>query len=433
MKFKFIFLLCTTWMICSLCLQSKAVNPFPQQTEPAQKQHYRITVQNSARQPQSNMILRILGSENEFISDAGGVFDFEEECSEENRRSASLYFSENPSKPVHTFQLHTITSDTILVIDGEEDIRSFRQNNQTFPIRGTVKNQSGKPIGKALVSIQGTGRKTQTDASGKFSIAADYNHSIVIRANGMMNQTLNIQYFLTNPETDKVIYMTPQNDYQVYNTVEKMPEFPGGMKAFQQYVRNNLPQQDVKENGVVIIQFIVEKDGSISSPTIARGLEAELDTLSLELVNKMPKWIPGEKDNGNKVRCRYSVPIQFKPKEPETPKPAVRNKPAARPVPAVQDSVAQDTLAIAQPEKTISPTSRDSLQTISVTSTVQDKKLLPADSTSTTVTDKTGKEPVSLPSDSTAAKVLKPEKVKMEDGSQAAKTEANPPAQKVSE
>lgn len=34
----------------------------------------------------------------------------------------------------------------------------------------------------------------------------------------------------------------------------------------------------------------------------------------------MPKWIPGEADNGNKVRCKYSVPIQFKPKEPEAPK-----------------------------------------------------------------------------------------------------------------
>lgn len=376
------------WIVCGLCLQLTAAVPHPQQPDPTSKQHYKITVQNSAQQPQKGMVLRILGEKDEFISNSNGLFDFEAECSEETRRTGMLYFPENLSKSVYSFQLHTITSDTIFIIDKEEDILSFKQNNMTFPIQGTVKNQSGKPIAKALVSIQGTGRKTQTDASGRFAISADYNHPIVIRANGMMNQTLNIQYFLSNPEIEKAIYMQPQNTYQVYTTVEKMPEFPGGMKAFQQYVRKNLPQQNVKEKGVVIIQFIVEKDGSISSPTIARGFKADLDTLSLNLVSNMPKWIPGEEDNGNKVRCKYSVPIQFKPKEPETPKRTAPAKPIIAPAKMVQDTLAQDTLANdtlvqAKTMNTVKPIPTDSLTTAPVKEESIKEETVPADSLST--------------------------------------------------
>lgn len=375
------------------------------------------------------MILRIWGEQNEFTSNDNGVFDFEAECPEENSRSASLYFPENSSRSVYTFQLQTITSDTILVIDGEQDILSFRQSNRLFPIQGIVKDQSGNPLAKAQISIQGTGRRTQTNTSGKFTIQADYNHPIVIRANGMKNQTLNIQYFLTNPDTEKAIYMQPQNTYQVYTTVEKMPEFPGGMKAFQQYVRRNLPQQNqVKEAGVVIIQFIVEKDGSISNPTIARGFKAELDTLSLNLVSNMPKWIPGEEDNGNKVRCKYSVPIQFKPKEPETPKKVAPIKPIAKPVKPIQDSLTQDTLGSPKPKETIKPIQSDSLKALSPTEQESAKEGISTDSIPDAITKQ---KIISTPEDSLIHPVSPQQKESPERTKQTQRNDTIPPKQKI--
>lgn len=368
------------------------------------------------------MILRIIGQKGDFTSNEEGTFDFEIEMKEDDSKTALLYFPDNTTDASRILHLQSITSDTILVIDRQQDILSYRQNNTTFSIQGQVKDQSGKPIAKASVSIQGTGRRTLTDASGRFSIAADYNHPIVIRANGMMNETLNIREFLSNPDTEKNIYMQPQNTYQVYTTVEKMPEFPGGMKAFQQYVQKNLPQQDVKEKGVVIIQFIVEKNGNISNPTIARGFKAEMDTLALELVSNMPRWIPGEEDNGNKVRCKYSVPIQFKPKEKPTAKPTVSIKPAVAPV---QDSLAVDTLTQNKPTETIKPISTDSLST----------------SVNQVITDSLSVNPIKVPVestdsvslDSTAILPAQPIEMKPEITDSITRTDSIPSKQKVSE
>lgn len=429
MTFNLKYILSIIGFICCFCLQLTAALPSPQQPESSSKRHFKITVQNSGKQPHKGMILRIWGEQNEFTSNDNGVFDFEAECPEENSRSASLYFPESSSRSVYTFQLQTITSDTILVIDGEQDILSFRQSNRLFPIQGIVKDQSGNPLAKAQISIQGTGRRTQTNTSGKFTIQADYNHPIVIRANGMKNQTLNIQYFLTNPDTEKAIYMQPQNTYQVYTTVEKMPEFPGGMKAFQQYVRRNLPQQNqVKEAGVVIIQFIVEKDGSISNPTIARGFKAELDTLSLNLVSNMPKWIPGEEDNGNKVRCKYSVPIQFKPKEPETPKKVAPIKPIAKPVKPIQDSLTQDTLGSPKPKETIKPIQSDSLKALSPTEQELAKEGISTDSIPDAITKQ---KIISTPEDSLIHPVSPQQKESPERTKQTQRNDTIPPKQKI--
>lgn len=145
MTFNLKYILSILGFICCICLQLTAALPFPQQPESAPKRHFKITVQNSGKQPQKGMILRIWGEQDEFTSNEQGVFDFEAECPEESSRSASLYFPENPSRSAYTFQLQTITSDTILVVDGEQDILSFRQSNTLFPIQGIVKDQSGNP------------------------------------------------------------------------------------------------------------------------------------------------------------------------------------------------------------------------------------------------------------------------------------------------
>ena len=186
----------------------------------------------------------------------------------------------------------------------------------------------------------------------------------------------------------------------------------------------------MKEKGVVIIQFIVEKDGSISSPTIARSFKAELDTLSLNLVSNMPKWIPGEADNGNKVRCKYSVPIQFKPKEPEAPKKVASKKPVAQPVKPVQDSLAQDTLVSSKPQEAIKPMPADSLKTLSPTEAETVKPVTSTDSIPGTVPEQ---ELIPAPGGSLTHPVLPPGKESPADTRQTQGNDTIPPVKKVSE
>ena len=62
--------------------------------------------------------------------------------------------------------------------------------------------------------------------------------------------------------------------------------------------------------GRVIVNFVVEKDGSITNVKILRGLGAEADTEAMRVVREMPKWMPG-KHSGEAVRVRYSLPVNF--------------------------------------------------------------------------------------------------------------------------
>jgi TonB family protein len=110
----------------------------------------------------------------------------------------------------------------------------------------------------------------------------------------------------------------------VFDEVDEMPQFPGGMAGMMQYLSNNLRYpQDAREAGTqgrVIVSFIIEKDGSISNAKVAKSTYSSLDDEALRVVSAMPKWIPG-KQNGEAVRVKYSVPVSFRLNGKEAPKP----------------------------------------------------------------------------------------------------------------
>ena len=101
----------------------------------------------------------------------------------------------------------------------------------------------------------------------------------------------------------------------VFNVVEQMPEFPGGYVRLKKHLESHLQYPEVaRENetqGRVIVQFVVNTDGSISDAQVARGLDSACDEEALRLINSMPHWIPGQQ-NGKNVRVKYTVPITFK-------------------------------------------------------------------------------------------------------------------------
>lgn len=108
----------------------------------------------------------------------------------------------------------------------------------------------------------------------------------------------------------KAAERTPsEND--IYTAVEKIPDFPGGMQAFYSFVAQNFtaPEAD-GVNGKIYIQFVVEKDGSLSDIKSMRDIGHGTGEEAVRVLKLSPKWIPGEQD-GQKVRVQYSLPISI--------------------------------------------------------------------------------------------------------------------------
>jgi protein TonB len=100
-----------------------------------------------------------------------------------------------------------------------------------------------------------------------------------------------------------------------FQVVERLPEFPGGMSAFVQWLTKNLKYpltaQRTKRKGTVLVSFIVNKDGSIADRKVVKSVSPELDREALRVLRLMPKWKPGE-DHGQPCRTYICIPIVFK-------------------------------------------------------------------------------------------------------------------------
>lgn len=317
---------------------------------------FRITILKTSGEPQVGMILKINGRSDKYLSNEQGVITFQYKIDKSYNRLANIYFPGDETKAATSFVLKETETSKTIYLDSQEDIASFKQNNKTVTIEGFVKDSSQKPIQGAIISIQGTGRKVLSDEIGLFRIEADYNHPITIRAERMENRLLNITTFLQHPDEPYTVIMYRKNSTRIYSVVEEMPEYPGGMKAFVNYLKRKLvyPPQAKKENleGVVAVQFVVEKDGRITSPTVVRSLRADIDSAALTAIRNMPNWIPA-REHGMRVRCKYSVPVQFKI---ERPKPAPKKTPLATDtIAAPKDSLGTDSLATDSLKKIVLP------------------------------------------------------------------------------
>ena len=135
-------------------------------------------------------------------------------------------------------------------------------------------------------------------------------------------------------ESSSIVADTPQTSSEQSATTEKndttakdksvsgevnvskvqMPTFPGGQKAMMQYLAENVKYpasaREKKLTGRVIVQFVVEKDGSITETKVMKSVAPELDAEALRIVNSMPKWTPGMQD-GKIVRVKFFIPVIF--------------------------------------------------------------------------------------------------------------------------
>lgn len=103
-------------------------------------------------------------------------------------------------------------------------------------------------------------------------------------------------------------------DEKIYEIVEIMPEFIGGVDSLMSYLSTNIvyPKKALKAGieGRVFVQFIVEKDGEISLAKVLRGVDSVMDNEALRVISSMPNWFPG-KHNGKEVRTKFVIPVKF--------------------------------------------------------------------------------------------------------------------------
>ena len=121
----------------------------------------------------------------------------------------------------------------------------------------------------------------------------------------------------------------------IFKVVEEMPRFPGcedmsgtsadkencAKQKMLEFIYKNVQYpkiaRDQNIQGMTIIQFIVEKDGSINEAKLIRDIGGNCGTESLRVVNSFPTWIPG-KQRGKAVRVQYTLPVKYKLQD-ETP------------------------------------------------------------------------------------------------------------------
>ena len=142
----------------------------------------------------------------------------------------------------------------------------------------------------------------------------------IVEDDTMIDEELEIQDAEDQSENTEIQDVTDFGDYdgedtgeaEIFVVVEDMPQFPGG--NVQRWIYKNVKYPILaQENGIqgkVFIQFVIEKDGSITDVKVMRGVDASLDKEAIRVVKSMPKWKPG-KQRGKPVRVSYTLPINF--------------------------------------------------------------------------------------------------------------------------
>lgn len=120
--------------------------------------------------------------------------------------------------------------------------------------------------------------------------------------------------FAGNPIDRHLEDITQVESDSVATAADKMPEYKGGMEALLSFMGKNVvyPEAARKDSiaGIVIMTFIVEKNGTVSNLTVKRSVHPLLDEAARTALQKMDNWIPGE-TQGKKVRVQMALPIKF--------------------------------------------------------------------------------------------------------------------------
>ena len=223
---------------------------------------------------------------------------------------------------------------SVKVNDLSAVLETYADKNVSNPaekvtLKMKVVDEKGGPVIAASILVVNTTNGTITDENGNFTLEAATDQSIQVSYIGMGTVTMTVKDCLKKadqtivlPEGDakkdvKVVAPVPQavtSDDRTFDVVEQMPEFPGGMKECLNFLARNVKYptkaQEAGKQGRVIVQFIVQKDGSLSDLHVLRPVDPWLDAEAIRVIGTMPKWKPGMQ-GGQAVAVKYTLPVTF--------------------------------------------------------------------------------------------------------------------------
>ena len=252
-------------------------------------------------------------------------------------------------------------NDLASIVKADEVKSVENSSDEKFTLNGYVMTYPDKkPVPGASVIIRGTTDGTLADKDGKFQLPVKKGDVIIVSYVGLQTQQLQVpdqsnvnlvvwmkedvqqmeEMVVVGYASDGVGAPTKNPDKKVeavvdipnvkhtevkvdetgkekvvFQVVEQMPEFPGGMGEAMKFLAKNIKYpvaaQQAKIEGRVIVQFVVGKDGSISDVHTVRSVSPELDAEAIRVVSMMPKWNPG-KQRGKAVPVSYTMPIMFR-------------------------------------------------------------------------------------------------------------------------
>ncbi len=105
-----------------------------------------------------------------------------------------------------------------------------------------------------------------------------------------------------------------EEEQSVYSTVDEMPEYPGGVDAMMQYIKERAIYPDSLEDdqltGSVFVKVVINTKGEVVEPTVLKGITPKVDSAALQIVRQMPLWKPGRIE-GIPVNAFYTITVKF--------------------------------------------------------------------------------------------------------------------------
>ena len=225
------------------------------------------------------------------------VFSFEDntEISIQGKR---LNFDSNPDFDyLAVCGLTSENIDGISVLQSEESKSLYGEAGKNGVIHFRVKGKTAKDMTTALAEYaQRTGNEEPLKVSIKKPATIDE-----IQAVG----------YAPAPKTND----PSAEQGEIFQVVEEQPMFPGGMQELMKFLQTNIryPKEAQARGlqGRVVVQFVVNSDGSICDENVVRSVDPQLDAEAIRVIRSMPNWIPG-KQRGEAVRVRFTIPVSFK-------------------------------------------------------------------------------------------------------------------------
>ena len=226
------------------------------------------------------------------------VFTFED-CTEIQIKGEQLNFDNHDTNfdYLAVCGLTPENIDAIFVLQSEESKSLYGEAGKDGVIHFRVKGKTAKDMTTALSEYA---QRTGSEEPLK----------ITIKKPATIDEIQAVGYAPTQNAETKV-----EEQGEIFQVVEEQPMFPGGMEELMKFLQTNIRYpKEAQERGLqgrVIVQFVINTDGSICDEHVVRSVDPQLDAEALRVVRSMPNWEPG-KQRGEKVRVRFTLPVTFR-------------------------------------------------------------------------------------------------------------------------